>query len=101
MRPTAAKWPQASVFVRPARVPLFLVSGPANARGLSPLFRACRCKLEMSGSPQVRNVGEPSDWWFNLRPSNTEPVLRLNVEADDESLMIEKRDALLAQIGGC
>jgi phosphomannomutase len=55
----------------------------------------------MSGSPQVRNVGEPSDWWFNLRPSNTEPVLRLNVEADDESLMIEKRDALLAQIGGC
>ena len=41
------------------------------------------------------------DWWFNLRPSNTEPVLRLNVEADDESLMIEKRDALLARIGGC
>ena len=24
------------------------------------------------------------DWWFNLRPSNTEPLLRLNVEADDE-----------------
>jgi len=41
------------------------------------------------------------DWWFNLRPSNTEPVLRLNVEADNEPLMIEKRDALLAQIGGC
>ena len=40
------------------------------------------------------------DWWFNLRASNTEPVLRLNVEADDEPLMIEKRDALLAQIGG-
>ena len=40
------------------------------------------------------------DWWFNLRPSNTEPVLRLNVEADNESLMIEKRDALLARIGG-
>jgi phosphomannomutase len=40
------------------------------------------------------------DWWFNLRPSNTEPVLRLNLEADCESLMIEKRDALLARIGG-
>jgi phosphomannomutase len=40
------------------------------------------------------------DWWFNLRPSNTEPVLRLNLEADSESLMIEKRDALLARIGG-
>jgi len=40
------------------------------------------------------------DWWFNLRASNTEPVLRLNLEADNESLMIEKRDALLARIGG-
>ena len=40
------------------------------------------------------------DWWFNLRPSNTEPVLRLNLEADNESLMLEKRDALLARIGG-
>ncbi len=40
------------------------------------------------------------DWWFNLRPSNTEPVLRLNLEANSESLMIEKRDALLARIGG-
>jgi phosphomannomutase len=40
------------------------------------------------------------DWWFNLRPSNTEPVLRLNLEADNEALMIEKRDALLARIGG-
>ena len=40
------------------------------------------------------------DWWFNLRPSNTEPLLRLNLEASNESLMTEKRDALLARIGG-
>jgi phosphomannomutase len=38
------------------------------------------------------------DWWFNLRPSNTEPVLRLNLEADTEPKMIEKRDALLARV---
>ena len=38
------------------------------------------------------------DWWFNLRPSNTEPVLRLNLEAADEAAMSEKRDALLARI---
>jgi phosphomannomutase len=38
------------------------------------------------------------DWWFNLRPSNTEPVLRLNLEADSQALMVEKRDALLARI---
>ena len=40
------------------------------------------------------------DWWFNLRASNTEPVVRLNVEANTESEMREKRDAILAQIGG-
>ena len=30
------------------------------------------------------------NFWFNLRPSNTEPLLRLNLEADDESIMKEK-----------
>jgi phosphomannomutase len=40
------------------------------------------------------------DWWFNVRPSNTEPVLRLNLEANTEAEMIEKRDALLTRIGG-
>jgi phosphomannomutase len=25
------------------------------------------------------------DWWFNLRPSNTEPLLRLNLEATDDA----------------
>ena len=38
------------------------------------------------------------DWWFNLRPSNTEPLLRLNVEADNAELMAAKRDELLALI---
>ena len=37
-------------------------------------------------------------WWFNLRPSNTEPVLRLNLEADTEAEMVERRDAILSQI---
>jgi phosphomannomutase len=38
------------------------------------------------------------DWWFNLRPSNTEPVLRLNLEADSESKMQTERDRLLARV---
>jgi phosphomannomutase len=38
------------------------------------------------------------DWWFNLRPSNTEPLLRLNVEAKAKGLMEEKRDELLKLI---
>jgi phosphomannomutase len=38
------------------------------------------------------------DWWFNVRPSNTEPLLRLNVEADSRELMVARRDELLAII---
>jgi phosphomannomutase len=38
------------------------------------------------------------NWWFNVRPSNTEPLLRLNVEANDKALMEQKRDELLAFI---
>lgn len=40
------------------------------------------------------------DWWFNIRPSNTEPLLRLNVEADDPALLARKRDEVLALIRG-
>jgi phosphomannomutase len=38
------------------------------------------------------------NWWFNLRPSNTEPLLRLNVEANTEKQMAEIRDTVLALI---
>jgi len=37
-------------------------------------------------------------WWFNLRASNTEPLLRLNVEAADEDVMTKVRDDVLALI---
>jgi phosphomannomutase len=35
------------------------------------------------------------DWWFNVRPSNTEPFLRLNLEAKTRELMEQKRDEVL------
>lgn len=37
-------------------------------------------------------------WWFNVRASNTEPLLRLNVEGDDEATMARIRDDVLAVI---
>ena len=40
------------------------------------------------------------DWWFNVRPSNTEPLLRLNVEGNDEATMARVRDDVLAIIRG-
>ncbi|HEX8806378.1 MAG TPA: hypothetical protein VF741_05490, partial [Candidatus Aquilonibacter sp.] len=40
------------------------------------------------------------DWWLNVRPSNTEPLLRLNVEGDTKALMEQHRDEALALIRG-
>jgi len=42
-------------------------------------------------------VGFPT-WWFNVRPSNTEPLLRLNLEADTRDEMERRRDEVLALI---
>ncbi|MFF4018165.1 phosphomannomutase/phosphoglucomutase [Streptomyces sp. NPDC001843] len=41
-----------------------------------------------------------AEWWFNVRPSNTEPLLRLNAEARDEATMAKVRDEVLAIIRG-
>lgn len=47
----------------------------------------------MDGSTFTARDGS---WWFNLRPSNTEPFLRLNAEAQDEGTMARIRDRVLA-----
>src|SRR5215467_11489208 len=39
-------------------------------------------------------------WWFNLRPSNTEPLLRLNAEAADEATLAALRDEVLGIVRG-
>ncbi|MEU3845226.1 phosphomannomutase/phosphoglucomutase [Streptomyces sp. NPDC028635] len=41
-----------------------------------------------------------ADWWFNVRPSNTEPLLRLNAEARDAARMAKVRDEVLGIIRG-
>ena len=45
-----------------------------------------KCKIE-----EIDGISIYCDnWWFNIRPSNTEPLLRLNLEAEDENTMNEK-----------
>ena len=39
------------------------------------------------------------DWWFNVRPSNTEPLLRLVLEGRTRELMDEKKEILLSYLG--
>jgi phosphomannomutase len=43
---------------------------------------------------------DAEDWHFNVRPSNTEPLLRLNLEARSRELMEQKRDEVLDVIRG-
>lgn len=50
---------------------------------------------ELDGVTFSANSG---DWWFNLRPSNTEPYLRFNGEAKDRATLEELRDAVLALV---
>ncbi len=46
----------------------------------------------------VSHWDAPPRWWFNLRASNTEPLLRLNVEAEDEDVMEKVRDDVLGRV---
>lgn len=46
----------------------------------------------------INQENDEKSWRLSVRGSNTEPVIRLNVEAKSEALMIEKRDELLAII---
>jgi len=52
--------------------------------------------LEVQWNDGVKIIGP--DWWVSLRPSNTEPLLRLNVEARDSSTMEHLRDTVLTLV---
>lgn len=63
--------------------------------------------LKASYGPDAKRVFELDglsvefdDWWFNVRLSNTEPLIRLNTEAPTPEMMAEKRDELLSVIRG-
>jgi phosphomannomutase len=45
------------------------------------------------------DLGDREWWWFNVRPSNTEPLLRLNLEASTPALRDAKRDEIVGMLG--
>jgi phosphomannomutase len=53
---------------------------------------------ELDGLTVSGRTDDGAGWWFNVRPSNTEPLLRLNVEGADVALMESVRDEALALI---
>jgi phosphomannomutase len=80
----------------------YFASGEINSRvrDIDAVLRAI--ELEHADAPLVSKLDgllvRYDDWWFNLRPSNTEPVLRLNLEANEAQQMETQRDAILARI---
>lgn len=81
----------------------YFASGEINSTVPDQTASVDRLADAYSDGRQDRTDGltvEFEDWWFNCRASNTEPLLRLNLEAKTEGLMIEKRDEVLASIRG-
>jgi len=54
--------------------------------------------VEVEDSDGTTFTNTEEGWWANLRPSNTEPFLRLNLEAPDTPTMERVRDEILALV---
>jgi len=76
-------------------------SGEINTRVADPAAVIERVAAEFASADQDRLDGltvDLGDWWFNLRPSNTEPLLRLNLEAGDRAACDRHTDDVLALV---
>jgi phosphomannomutase len=89
----------------------YAASGEINSRVTDVAATPARVEAAFSARPQVEidwvdgltvthagGDGTGPMWWFNLRPSNTEPLLRLNAEAGDAATMEALRDEVLALV---
>ena len=79
------------------------ISGEVNSR-VEDVERALARIEERYGDGRIGRLDGISidydDWHFNVRPSNTEPLLRLNLEADTQAGMQRRRDEVLSLIRG-
>ncbi len=79
----------------------YQASGEINSEVADQGAAASLVRESFAGRPGVRTddldgLTVTGDcWWFNLRPSNTEPLLRLNVEAGDDAMLAAVRDEVL------
>ncbi len=84
-----------------ARYSRYLASGEINSEVADQAVATAKVRKEFESRPGMTadeldglTIACPH-WWFNLRPSNTEPLLRLNVEADDAATLAEVTDEVL------
>jgi phosphomannomutase len=82
----------------------YVASGEVNSRvaDAAVVIKAIKEKYSALSEFKIDELdgltASTSTWWFNVRASNTEPLLRLNVEADTAANMAAHRDELLALI---
>ena len=88
-----------SQILQPLRQRYFL-TGELNTRVPDVALKLQEVKEQFGGAGDVTHLDgvsiTASDWHMNVRPSNTEPLLRLNLEARSQALMEQKRDEVLA-----
>jgi len=84
----------------------YVASGEINSEVADQRAATEAVRRAFAGRPSVSmddldglTVAGP-DWWFNVRPSNTEPLLRLNVEASDEPTLAARREEVLRIVRG-
>ena len=84
----------------------YTASGEINSEVSDPAAVAAAVRAAFASRPGV-TIDEldgltvsGGSWWFNLRPSNTEPLLRLNVEAPDARQLTTIRDEVLRMVRG-
>jgi phosphomannomutase len=91
-----------SELLQPYRDRYFL-TGEINVPVADVAVKLQEIKERFGGEGEVSHLDgisiEAEDWHFNVRPSNTEPLLRLNLEARSRELMEQKRDEVLAVLG--
>ena len=84
----------------------YFASGEINSEVADQATATERVRQAFAGRPGVSTdeldglTVSTGTWWFNVRPSNTEPLLRLNVEADTEAAMAALRDEVLGVVRG-
>lgn len=82
---------------------VYFISGEINTKGVDAqqVFAKIEAKYNADAKQDIRVDGitfEYDDWHFNVRASNTEPLVRLNLEATSQQLMEQKRDEVLSII---
>jgi phosphomannomutase len=90
-----------SEFVKPYQ--RYVASGEINTKVKSPSASVARIAAQLIDEGVLVDqmdglTAQYDDWWFNLRPSNTEPLLRLNVEAPNQATCAIRVQEVLAMI---